>query len=510
MRTSPHRGLAALGALLLTLAAPALADAQRGSGSSKGAGAGKKAGKKAKPKPPTWTEFGQRRGIASGKTKLGSAAAGEDGDGGDAAGSASIGSASKGGRSGVRASRTKGSKGKGSEVGSSLFADLEPALGDGLDELGEDELYDYLGEGDEVDDPMRGFALGLGSQSVPWVDPSGGRYRISGSGKGGAATSGGATSGKPSGSGGAKVAVGSGGSRVAKPPTVRKPTRSFPQWISPLGKLPRLSSKAPGLLFVLTDTSSSMKEPFAGMQGIRKADAVADVVNGVLLDFISQNNSGGVIKPRLDVNLTGYGGGGGIRVTPDQVKLMFEGPLAGKETVSIADLADNPADEIEIDDGEGGSYPQPIWVQPKAEGRTPMANAFGRMRKTVGGWKGRNAGERLILGIHVTDGDSTDGDPIPQLRALAQEVEAAGGKLLMTNIHISETGSPDTSVVFPDEADASQLDALGQRLFEMSSPVPANLAEKLGTKPGARMMAYNASVDDLARVFEAGSSVALQ
>ncbi|HEU5057296.1 MAG TPA: hypothetical protein VFU21_12255, partial [Kofleriaceae bacterium] len=82
-------------------------------------------------------------------------------------------------------------------------------------------------------------------------------------------------------------------------------------------------------------------------------------------------------------------------------------------------------------------------------------------------------------------------------------------ELLMTNIHLSSGGSAG-GVVFPDEADAARLDAHGRMLFEMSSPVPAALAEKLGTRPGARMMAYNATVEQFARVFEAGSSVAAQ
>ena len=76
----------------------------------------------------------------------------------------------------------------------------------------------------------------------------------------------------------------------------------------------------------------------------------------------------------------------------------------------------------------------------------------------------------------------------------------------MTNIHISSDGGDP--IVFPGEDDYRRLDANGRMLFETASPVPPSLAEKLRTKPGARMMAYNAAIEDLARVFEAGSSVA--
>jgi hypothetical protein len=189
---------------------------------------------------------------------------------------------------------------------------------------------------------------------------------------------------------------------------------------------------------------------------------------------------------------------------------MFDGPLRGRDIVSIAELADNPAGEIEEDDGEGNMIGRPIWVEPRAAHRTAMRSAFQHARGSIARWKRRPAGPHLVLGIHVTDGESTDGSPGDQLEALAADVAQSGGELLMTNIHLSSSGSPDGGVVFPDEEDAARLDAHGRMLFEMSSPVPAALAEQLGTKPGARMMAYNATVEQFARVFEAGSSVAAQ
>ncbi|HEY8144730.1 MAG TPA: hypothetical protein VIG06_18760, partial [Kofleriaceae bacterium] len=88
--------------------------------------------------------------------------------------------------------------------------------------------------------------------------------------------------------------------------------------------------------------------------------------------------------------------------------------------------------------------------------------------------------------------------------------KSRGGELLMTNIHLSSNGNPGDAVIFPNEADADGLDEQGKLLFRMSSPVPPALAEKLGTKPGARMMAYNATLEQFAKVFEAGSSVAAQ
>jgi hypothetical protein len=337
-------------------------------------------------------------------------------------------------------------------------------------------------------DPTRGRPLGLGSQAVADEEPAVTSKVSSGAHASGARSSGARSSRRVS-SGSASQSSRAGGSRF----------KSLVPRIE--GRLPRLSTQTPGLLVVLSDVSSSMRHPFAGQRGIRKIDALADVVNGVLLDFVSRMNQGGTIKDRLDVLLAGY---------HSTAFSMFEGPLRGRAIVSIAELADNPADEIQEDDGEGNMIPRPVWINPQVGRRTEMRGAFHHLRGAMAGWGRRPAGPHLVLGIHITDGESTDGSPADQLEALAAEVRRGGGELLMTNIHLSTTGSPDGGVVFPDQEDAARLDAHGRMLFEMSSPVPAVLAEQLGTKPGARMMAYNATVEQFARVFEAGSSVAAQ
>jgi hypothetical protein len=110
--------------------------------------------------------------------------------------------------------------------------------------------------------------------------------------------------------------------------------------------------------------------------------------------------------------------------------------------------------------------------------------------------------------VHVSDGKSTDGNPQPELESLAQNVASTGGKLLVTNIHLSENGDATKPVLFPTPAEAATLDDHGKMLFEMSSEVPDDLRESLNVQPGARMMVYNAGLNDLAKVFKAGSSAA--
>ncbi|HUS66919.1 MAG TPA: hypothetical protein VMZ28_20415 [Kofleriaceae bacterium] len=294
----------------------------------------------------------------------------------------------------------------------------------------------------------------------------------------------------------------------AKKPASRRASRLAPLVPEIDGRLPRMSTKEPGLLLVLADFSESMREPFAGNPDVAKADALADVVNNVLSDFIDRNNVGGIIRERLDVAVHGYGMHGGADGWSGTGPAL-EGILDRVPIVSIRDLADNPAEEIEVDDEEGFPVPRPVWVTPQAYGTTPMRAGFASARKTIADWQRRPATRHLVLAVHVTDGVSTDGDPSDQVEQLAADVRGAGGELLMTNIHLS-SDHRGNGVVFPDEADAARLDEHGKMLFRMSSPVPPILAHQLGTKPGARMMAYNATVEQFARVFEAGSSVAGQ
>jgi hypothetical protein len=269
------------------------------------------------------------------------------------------------------------------------------------------------------------------------------------------------------------------------------------------GPLPPLSTKAPGLLMILADHSGSMEEPIDGTSGITKADALADVVNGVLVDFIDRMNVGGEVRPRIDVMMHGYSG----NFRRSWSESLLDGALAGEDTATIAEVADNWIDEIELPDADGLSIRAPIWVRPSSGGNsTPTRLAFEEARDVYASWKRRPTLPHLVLGVHVTDGVATDGDPRTAVAALARDVTAAGGSLLMTNIHIASNGGE--GFVFPDEDDAMTLDAHGRALFEMSSPVPPELAARLKTKPGARMMAYNASFEELAKVFEAGSSVA--
>jgi hypothetical protein len=297
----------------------------------------------------------------------------------------------------------------------------------------------------------------------------------------------------------AEAADGAGATAAGRAPGARG-TRAtslhaeFPTVVRAIvGNLRAVSSKTPGALIVLQDTSGSMDDAF--IAGTSKSEAAANAINGTLADFVHASNQGGAIKDRWNVGVVSYGDG--------QTLNALDGPLWRRAMNPISLVAHNPRDVLHVADAEGQMVPSPLWVKPRAGGNTPMRRAFEHAAEALTGHE-----KDLVLAINVTDGASTDGDPTEAVAALARKVARAGGQLLLTNIHISENADPARALVFPTPEEAAHLDKEGRLLYALSSPVPASLAEQLGTRPGARMFAYNAAPDQLALVFRAGSSVA--
>lgn len=259
------------------------------------------------------------------------------------------------------------------------------------------------------------------------------------------------------------------------------------------GPLRAVSTASPGTLLFLSDGSSSMGSTFA--HGVSKADAAATAINSTIVDFVQSANQGGVIRDRWKVGVISYGNGG----SRDGL-----GSLRGAASLySLSQIAHNPREVTHVADHEGQLVPSPVWVHPRAHGGTPMNGAFWTARSSL-----RGNGANLVLAVNVSDGASTDGDPLATARDLAHQVEAEGGQLLLTNIHITAHADPAKALVFPTPAEVQGLDSHAKMLFAMSSEVPAELAAKLGTKPGARMFAYNAAPAQLSDVLRAGSSIA--
>lgn len=243
-----------------------------------------------------------------------------------------------------------------------------------------------------------------------------------------------------------------------------------------------ISRNNPTLFVFLIDQSGSMSDsvPDTDQPTRRKADALSLAINRLLQNLVIRCAKEEGVRDYFSVCVIGYG----AKVGP-----AFAGPLAGREVVPISDVGNMPA-RVEqkvkkTDDGAGGILEQsirlPIWFDPVADGGTPMCAALGQAQAVVQRWLAQHPDCFPPVVIHITDGESTDGDPAAAMKSLTS-VAGSDGPVLLFNIHISSDGSA-TPVAFPDSA-AGLPNQYAQLLFKGASPLTYNMRSIAMTQHG--------------------------
>ncbi len=270
-----------------------------------------------------------------------------------------------------------------------------------------------------------------------------------------------------------------------------------------------------GCVLFLLDQSYSMVEPLGG-SGQRKCDQLAQAVNAWLHNMAIRAAGDSGIRDWLDIGVIGYR-------TDDKAQPIIEpvlqGPLAGRKLVSITDIGNQPA-RIEtvtqrIEDEETGEIIEapldnPVWIDPIAEGSTPMCHVLHEAHQLISAWIAEHPDSFPPMVVHITAGESQDSDPRPYAEAL-RSLATSDGNLLLFNCHLSMEAStpfafPSPGVQFPD--------SLAETLFEMSSELPppfyqSALAEGMTLQSGARGMAFNADMVVLVKFLDMGTRPAM-
>ena len=197
------------------------------------------------------------------------------------------------------------------------------------------------------------------------------------------------------------------------------------------------------------------------------------------------------IRDYMDVGVIGYR-------TDQQANPIIQstlvGPLAGRQLVSITDVGNYPArietmmQQIQDEDtGEMMQFPSesPVWVEPVAEGSTPMCHVLYQAYQILSQWIQQHPNSFPPIVIHISDGESQDGDPIPYADAI-KALATNDGNVLLFNCHLSLT--PSQQIMFPSTPHGLP-DQLAQVLFNMSSVLPEMfyrnaLTEGLRLQPG--------------------------
>lgn len=241
---------------------------------------------------------------------------------------------------------------------------------------------------------------------------------------------------------------------------------------------------------------------------VRKCDFVADAVNQTLRDLAIRCTKTEEIRDYYHVAVIGYSERG--------VGSALGGALAGRWVVPISELAEYPS-RLEmrykkISDGTGGIVEQPVrfpvWIDAVAEGGTPMCEAVSRARGILESWTANHPHSFPPTVLHLTDGESSDGDP----RTLGGEIMRLAtddGNALLFNCHISSQRT--RPILYPSNSNGLP-DDFARTLFEMSSVLPdafRNAAIQLGVAvdENARGFVFNADPSTVVQFYSIGTSL---
>jgi len=268
-----------------------------------------------------------------------------------------------------------------------------------------------------------------------------------------------------------------------------------------------ISRTNPACLFFLIDQSGSMADPFGGIgeSQKKKAEGVADATNRLLQTLVLRCAKEEGIRDYFHVGVLGYGG---------QVASPFGGSLGGRDLVPISEIGNSPArlDERtrEREDGAGGLVKEtvkfPIWLEPVANGGTPMAQALNRAKDIIAGWLRQHPDCYPPVVVNITDGESTDGDPNGPATGLRQ-LRSTDGEVLLLNVHLSSSRA--APIEYPD-TDATLPDQFAKLLFNMSSLLPPGMRtaaqqEGIKTSEAMRGFVFNADMVSVIKFLNIGT-----
>lgn len=163
-----------------------------------------------------------------------------------------------------------------------------------------------------------------------------------------------------------------------------------------------------------------------------------------------------------------------------------------------------------MDDGAGGIVEVlvkfPMWFEPTANGGTPMRAALTKTAEVLANWCDEHPDSYPPTILHVTDGESNDGDP-EEIALHLSQIGTNDGSVLIYNLHVSALSNspiilPSSEHILPDN--------YSKMLFRMSSELPTHLvgyAQDKGFKVSgeSRGFIFNAEASDIVDFFDIGT-----
>lgn len=267
-----------------------------------------------------------------------------------------------------------------------------------------------------------------------------------------------------------------------------------------------ISRTHPSCFLFLIDQSGSMSDNFISIQKSKSA-AVADAINNLLQQLVIKCAKSEGIRDYYHVGVIGYGSNG--------VKPAFTGGIAGRILVPISEIAKNPARIEErtrkVSDGAGGLIDTvvkfPIWFDPINQGGTPMKETFRKANEIIDHWIEDNPNCFPPVVINITDGESTDGNPLEEMKSLANK-SSSDGNVVLFNVHASSRSKNALSFC----GSATTLpDQYAELLFNGASILPDFMAQVAKNEYGlaiaedARAFVLNGDIEIIITAIDIGT-----
>ncbi len=276
----------------------------------------------------------------------------------------------------------------------------------------------------------------------------------------------------------------------------------------------QITRKQKTAFIILLDQSGSMQE-FISFQRrpVRKSEIAARFANLFIEELMLRSRRSEFINDYFDILALGYHG--------DTVEPILTDKI---EFVPISKLYYKPAPHQTsyMERRMPGSGLLTIsyltyrcWVQPKAEGGTPMFAALMQCEKVAKRWCRRkeHRDSYPLIVINITDGEASDSDAqmLNNAARRIRETATEDGNTLLFNIHITSSDD-ERGTKFPTSMNEMPDNRLTRLMFDMSSTLPECYNELISEIKGERntmspykAMCYNCSAEDLIKLLSIGT-----
>ena len=271
--------------------------------------------------------------------------------------------------------------------------------------------------------------------------------------------------------------------------------------IKPRPYTARITRANPTAFVFLLDQSGSMNSTFNIGGNTTKSNFLADAVNKLMGELISECRRGGQYQNYFDICVIGYGGD-----SENTAKYAWEGALEEKDFVKIEQLITHPIEQ-------NGNRRK--WISPTAKYQTPMKQALHLAHDTLVQWLAQYTNKDIFppVVINVTDGVATDADETELIEAAQRlkSLRTTDGNVLLFNIHLAEQG--DNPILFPCQKSELADSEYAHLLFDMSSDLPSVFNREIAKITKRELihaysaMAYNCNPTQLTQFLNIGTSV---